>query len=128
VMTILLASIASVSLLVGGIGIMNIMLVSVTERRREIGVRRAVGATRRDIRWQFLSEAMVLSLLGGAAGVIGGIIGSAVVSGMLQWPTQIPMEAVLVAVGFSAGVGIFFGYYPAQKASQLDPIETLRYE
>jgi putative ABC transport system permease protein len=128
VMTVLLASIASVSLLVGGIGIMNIMLVSVTERRREIGVRRAVGATRRDIRWQFLSEAMVLSLLGGAAGVVGGVIGSAVVSGMLQWPTQIPVAAVAIAVGFSAAVGIFFGYYPAQKASQLDPIETLRYE
>ncbi len=128
VMTTLLASIASVSLLVGGIGIMNIMLVSVTERRREIGVRRAVGATRRDIRWQFLSEAMVLSLLGGGVGVLGGVIGSAVVSGMLRWPTQVPFAAVIVAVGFSAGVGVFFGYYPAQKASQLDPIETLRYE
>jgi putative ABC transport system permease protein len=128
VMTTLLASIASVSLLVGGIGIMNIMLVSVTERRREIGVRRAVGATRRDIRWQFLSEAMVLSLLGGGVGVIGGVIGSAVVSGMLQWPTQVPVTAVVIAVGFSAAVGVFFGYYPAQKASQLDPIETLRYE
>ena len=107
---------------------MNIMLVSVTERRREIGVRRAIGATRRDIRWQFLSEAMVLSLLGGAAGVVGGVIGSAVVSGMLEWPTQIPVAAVAIAVGFSAAVGVFFGYYPAQKASQLDPIETLRYE
>ena len=128
VMTVLLASIASVSLLVGGIGIMNIMPVSVTARRREIGVRRAVGATRRDIRWQFLSEAMVLSLLGGAAGVVGGVIGSAVVSGMLEWPTQIPVAAVAIAVGFSAAVGVFFGYYPAQKASQLDPIETLRYE
>ena len=128
IMTLLLASIASVSLLVGGIGIMNIMLVSVTERRREIGVRRAVGATRRDIRWQFLSEALVISLVGGAAGIAGGVIGSAAVSGMLQWKTQIPAEAVLIAVGFSAAVGIFFGYYPAQKASQLDPIETLRYE
>jgi putative ABC transport system permease protein len=128
IMTMLLASIASVSLLVGGIGIMNIMLVSVTERRREIGVRRAVGATRRDIRWQFLSEALVISLVGGAAGIAGGVVGSAVVSGMLQWKTQIPAEAVLIAVGFSAAVGVFFGYYPAQKASQLDPIETLRYE
>jgi putative ABC transport system permease protein len=128
IMTMLLASIASVSLLVGGIGIMNIMLVSVTERRREIGVRRAVGATRRDIRWQFLSEALVISLIGGAAGIVGGMIGSAVVSGMLRWPTQVPISAIVVAVGFSAGVGVFFGYYPAQKASQLDPIETLRYE
>jgi putative ABC transport system permease protein len=128
VMTTLLASIASVSLLVGGIGIMNIMLVSVTERRREIGVRRAIGATRRDIRWQFLSEAMVLSLLGGAAGVVGGVIGSAAVSDLLRWPTQVPAVAVVLAVGFSAAVGVFFGYYPAQKASQLDPIETLRYE
>ncbi len=128
IMTLLLASIASVSLLVGGIGIMNIMLVSVTERRREIGVRRAVGATRRDIRWQFLSEALVISLVGGAAGIAGGVVGSAAVSGMLQWKTQIPAEAVLIAVGFSAAVGVFFGYYPAQKASQLDPIETLRYE
>ncbi|HVB34832.1 MAG TPA: ABC transporter permease [Patescibacteria group bacterium] len=128
VMTTLLASVASVSLLVGGIGIMNIMLVSVTERRREIGVRRAVGATRSDIRWQFLSEAMVLSLMGGGIGVIGGVIGSGVVSGMLQWPTEVPVSAVLIAVGFSAAVGVFFGYYPAQKAARLDPIETLRYE
>ena len=127
-MTVLLTAIAAVSLLVGGIGIMNIMLVSVTERRREIGVRRAVGATRRDIRWQFLSEALVLSLLGGGVGIIGGTIGSAILSGLLQWPTQVPIAAVVVAVSFSAGVGIFFGYYPAQKASQLDPIETLRYE
>ena len=128
IMTMLLASIASVSLLVGGIGIMNIMLVSVTERRREIGVRRAVGATKRDVRWQFLSEALVISLIGGAAGIVGGMVGSAVVSGMLRWPTQIPFTAIVVAVGFSAAVGVFFGYYPAEKASQLDPIETLRYE
>ncbi|HVC00257.1 MAG TPA: ABC transporter permease [Candidatus Dormibacteraeota bacterium] len=128
VMATLLASIASVSLLVGGIGIMNIMLVSVTERRREIGVRRAVGATRGDIRWQFLSEAMVLSLIGGGLGVIGGVIGSGVVSHLLGWPTQVPVGAVVVAVGFSAAVGVFFGYYPAQKAARLDPIEALRYE
>jgi putative ABC transport system permease protein len=128
VMAMLLASIASVSLLVGGIGIMNIMLVSVTERRREIGVRRAVGATKRDVRWQFLSEALVISMIGGATGIIGGMVGSAIVSGLFRWPTQIPLIAVVVAVGFSAGVGVFFGYYPAQKASQLDPIETLRYE
>jgi putative ABC transport system permease protein len=127
-MALLLASIAAISLLVGGIGIMNIMLVSVTERRREIGVRRAVGATRRDVRWQFLSEAMVICLIGGAVGIVGGTVLSALVSGMLKWPTQIPFVAVVIAVGFSAAVGIFFGYYPAQKASQLDPIETLRYE
>jgi putative ABC transport system permease protein len=128
VMTTLLASIASVSLLVGGIGIMNIMLVSVAERRREIGIRRAVGATRSDIRWQFLSEAIVLSLLGGAVGVVGGFCGSAAVSDMLHWPTHIPPFAVVVAVLFSAGVGVFFGYYPARKAARLDPIESLRYE
>ncbi|HEV2387250.1 MAG TPA: ABC transporter permease [Candidatus Acidoferrales bacterium] len=128
VMTTLLASIASVSLLVGGIGIMNIMLVSVAERRREIGIRRAVGATRGDIRWQFLSEALALSLLGGAVGVVGGFFGSAAVSGMLHWPTHVPPEAVGIAVLFSAGVGIFFGYYPAHKAAVLDPIESLRYE
>jgi putative ABC transport system permease protein len=128
VMTLLLASIASVSLLVGGIGIMNIMLVSVTERTREIGVRMAVGATERDVQLQFLSEAMVLSLLGGAAGVMAGVFGSMMVSNMLRWPTLVPPVAIVIAVLFSAGVGIFFGYYPARKAAHLDPIEALRYE
>jgi putative ABC transport system permease protein len=128
IMTLLLASIASVSLLVGGIGIMNIMLVSVTERTREIGVRMAVGATEQDVQMQFLSEATVLSLLGGTAGVLIGVAGSMVVSNMLRWPTTIPPEAIGIAVLFSAGVGIFFGYYPARKAARLDPIEALRYE
>src|SRR5205814_1558687 len=108
IMTLLLASIASVSLLVGGIGIMNIMLVSVTERTKEIGVRMAVGATEGDVQMQFLSEALVLSLLGGAAGVVLGVAGSMVVSSMLSWPTLIPPEAIGVAVLFSAGVGVFF--------------------
>jgi putative ABC transport system permease protein len=128
IMTLLLASIASVSLLVGGIGIMNIMLVSVTERTREIGVRMAVGATEQDVQRQFLSEAMVLSLLGGAVGVMAGVAGSIAVSSMLQWPTSVPPQAIAIAVLFSAGVGIFFGYYPARKAARLDPIEALRYE
>ncbi len=128
IMTLLLASIASVSLLVGGIGIMNIMMVSVTERTREIGVRIAVGATEGDVQLQFLAEALVLSLLGGAVGVIVGVFGSSLVSNMLHWPTSIPPEAILLAVVFSAGVGIFFGYYPARKAAGLDPIEALRYE
>ena len=128
IMTLLLASIASVSLLVGGIGIMNIMLVSVTERTREIGVRMAVGATEEDVQMQFLSEALVLSLLGGTVGVMLGIAGSMAVSKMLSWPTLIPPEAIGVAVLFSAGVGVFFGYYPARKAARLDPIEALHYE
>jgi putative ABC transport system permease protein len=117
-----------VSLIVGGIGIMNIMLVSVTERTREIGVRMAVGATEQDVQRQFLSEALVLSMLGGSVGVIAGIVGSIGVSGMLGWPTQVPPTAIAVAVVFSAAVGIFFGYYPARKAAHLDPIEALRYE
>lgn len=128
IMTLLLASIASVSLLVGGIGIMNIMLVSVTERTREIGVRMAVGATEQDVQMQFLSEAVVLSLLGGTVGVLGGVAGSLAVSSMLNWPTRVPAEAIGVAVLFSAAVGIFFGYYPARKAARLDPIDALRYE
>jgi putative ABC transport system permease protein len=128
IMTLLLASIASVSLLVGGIGIMNIMLVSVTERTREIGVRMAVGATEQDVQMQFLSEALVLSSLGGAAGVLLGVVSSMIVSSMLRWPVTIPPESILTAVVFSAGVGIFFGYYPARKAAHLDPIEALRFE
>jgi putative ABC transport system permease protein len=126
--TVMLASIASVSLLVGGIGIMNIMLVSVTERTREIGVRMAVGATERDVELQFLSEAVVLSLLGGATGVLFGIVGTMVLSSLLGWPTAVSTKAIIVAAFFSAGVGVFFGFYPAQKAARLDPIEALRYE
>jgi putative ABC transport system permease protein len=128
VMTLLLASIASVSLLVGGIGIMNIMLVSVTERTREIGVRIAIGATEEDVQLQFLSEALVLSLMGGAAGVVAGVAGSMAVSNMLKWPTSVPLASILIAVLFSAAVGVFFGYYPARKASRLDPIQALRFE
>ena len=128
IMTILLASIASVSLLVGGIGIMNIMLVSVTERTREIGLRLAIGANESDVRMQFLGEATLLSLMGGAIGVIIGVAGSLTISSTLRWPTRIPVEALLVAVIFSAAVGVFFGFYPAYKASHLDPIEALRYE
>jgi putative ABC transport system permease protein len=128
IMTILLASIASVSLLVGGIGIMNIMLVSVTERTREIGLRLAIGANEGDVRMQFLGEATLLSLLGGALGVLFGVAGSVAISTTLHWPTRIPVQALLVAVIFSAAVGVFFGFYPAYKASHLDPIEALRYE
>jgi putative ABC transport system permease protein len=127
-MTALLGGIASVSLLVGGIGIMNIMLVSVTERTREIGVRMAVGATQNDVQRQFLVEAVTLSMMGGAIGIVLGLIGSALISNLLSWPTLISGKAIIAAAIFSAAVGIFFGYYPAQKAAQLDPIEALRYE
>jgi putative ABC transport system permease protein len=126
--TLMLASIASVSLLVGGIGIMNIMLVSVTERTREIGVRMAVGATEEDVQMQFLIEALALSLLGGASGVLFGMGASVGVSKLLKWPAIISPIAIVIAALFSVLIGIFFGYYPAQKASQLDPIEALRYE
>jgi putative ABC transport system permease protein len=128
VMTILLASIAGVSLLVGGIGIMNIMLVSVTERTREIGIRIAIGATEQDVRSQFLTEAVVLSLMGGAAGILFGVISSLAITNVLGWPILISPLAILSAVAFSAAVGIFFGFYPARKAASLDPIEALRYE
>jgi len=128
VMTLLLGAIASVSLLVGGIGIMNIMLVSVTERTREIGIRMAIGAKTWDIRLQFLIEALTLSLIGGVAGIILGISGSNLISTLAGWTTIISPFSVLMAFGFSGLVGIFFGFYPAYKASLLDPIEALRYE
>ncbi|MGA8870739.1 MAG: ABC transporter permease [Candidatus Acidiferrales bacterium] len=128
ILTVLLGSVAAISLLVGGIGIMNIMLVSVTERTREIGVRIAVGATESDVQRQFLSEAMVLSLIGGIIGVVFGIASSIIVAKAMQWPTAVSPLSVIGAVAFSAAVGIFFGYYPARKASRLDPIEALRYE
>jgi len=128
ILTVLLGCIASVSLVVGGIGIMNIMLVSVTERTREIGVRMAVGATEEDVERQFLSEAMVLSSIGGLIGIVVGMIASAGVSKWLGWSTLISSLSVVVAAIFSAAVGIFFGYYPARKAAGLDPIEALRYE
>ncbi len=128
VMTLLLGSIASVSLVVGGIGIMNIMLVSVTERTREIGVRMAVGATEEDVQSQFLVEAVTLSMIGGLVGIFVGLAGSALISRLLKWPTLISVKAMIIAAIFSILVGIFFGFYPAKKAAQLDPIEALRYE
>ena len=127
-LTLLLVAIASISLLVGGIGIMNVMLVSVTERTREIGVRLAVGATEEAIQLQFLGESVMLSLVGGLAGVLVGIIGSIIVGRTLHWPMQVSVGAVLIAAMFSIAVGVFFGYYPARKAALLDPIEALRYE
>ena len=128
IMTTLLASIASVSLLVGGIGIMNIMLVSVTERTREIGIRMSIGARKRDILTQFLMEAIVMSLLGGLIGIGFGIAGSSLVSKIAGWPTFITANSIIIAVFFSMIVGIFFGFYPARKASMLHPIDALRYE
>ncbi len=128
VMTLLLASIAAVSLLVGGIGIMNIMLVSVTERTREIGIRRAIGARRNDILLQFLVEAAFLSLAGGALGVALGIVSAVLVTQIARWPTMIQPSSVLLAFGFASLVGLFFGFYPARRASKLDPIDALRYE
>jgi putative ABC transport system permease protein len=127
-MTGLLMSVASVSLLVGGIGIMNIMLVSVTERTREIGVRLAVGAKARDILRQFLAEAVALSLVGGLAGIALGVTVSEVITKSLGWPVLITAGSIAVAFAFSAAVGVFFGWYPARKAANLDPIEALRYE
>jgi putative ABC transport system permease protein len=128
ILTLLLASIASVSLLVGGIGIMNIMLVSVTERTREIGIRMAVGAKGRDVLLQFLVEAVVTSLLGGIVGILFGIGVSQLIGWLAKWNTPLVPGAILLAFIFSAVVGIFFGYYPARRAASLDPIEALRYE
>lgn len=126
--TMLLAGIAAISLIVGGIGIMNIMLVSVTERTREIGIRKALGATNKAILFQFLIEALVLCFMGGILGVIVGVGGAEVISRIANWDTVVVPEAVLTALGFSAGIGLFFGIWPAQRAAKLNPIDALRYE
>jgi putative ABC transport system permease protein len=128
VMSGLLAAIASISLVVGGIGIMNIMLVSVTERTREIGIRMSIGARGSDVLTQFLVESVVMSLLGGIIGLAAGFGGAALLAHLTGWTTATPASAVLIAVGFSAAVGVFFGYYPARKAAALNPIQALRYE
>ncbi len=128
IMTVLLGSIASVSLIVGGIGIMNIMLVSVTERTREIGIRISIGARQSDILIQFLLEAITMSILGGIIGILLGVLGSSLVSKIAGWPTFVTSSSILLSVIFSMAVGVFFGYYPASKASHLNPIEALRYE
>jgi putative ABC transport system permease protein len=128
VMTGLLAAIASISLVVGGIGIMNIMLVSVTERTREIGIRMAIGARGSDVLTQFLVESIVMSVLGGVIGLGAGLGGAALLGHFTGWAVSTPLSAVLIAVGFSAAVGVFFGYYPARKAASMNPIQALRYE
>jgi len=128
IMTTLLGAIAAISLLVGGIGIMNIMLVSVTERTREIGIRMAVGARSADILSQFLIEAVVLTISGGFIGTVLGIVGAVTFSRTSGWPAAIDFFSVAVAILFSAGVGVFFGFYPAFKASRLHPIDALRHE
>ena len=127
-MEVLLASVASVSLLVGGVGIMNIMLVSVTERTREIGIRMAVGARARDVLRQFLVEAIVIGVAGGLIGVVFGIAGTQAIAAFLGWPTRVSSNAIALSVAFAAGIGICFGYYPARRAARLDPIDALRHE
>jgi putative ABC transport system permease protein len=127
-MTILLASVASLSLLIGGIGIMNIMLVSVTQRTREIGVRLAVGATEWDVQLQFLGEAVALSMLGGALGMLAGVLSSTIVAQLFEFPTKLTPQLLAIGGLFAAGIGILFGYYPARRASKLDPIQCLRHE
>ncbi len=126
--TNLLTGIAAVSLIVGGIGIMNIMLVSVTERTREIGIRMAIGAKGWDVLLQFLVEAVVISMLGGGVGIAIGFGAAELMTRMWQWPTEVPLSAVGMAFGFAAATGVFFGFYPARKAASLDPIVALRYE
>ena len=128
VMTLMLGSVAGVSLLVGGIGIMNIMLVSVTERTREIGIRMAIGATEGDVKAQFLSEAIVLSLCGGLLGIVFGLTASKILANVLEWPSKISVVSIAISVVFSGAMGVFFGLYPARKAARLDPIDALRYE
>ncbi len=128
VMTALLGSIAGVSLFVGGLGIMNIMLVSVTERTREIGIRIAIGATEQDVRMQFLVEAVILSLFGGFLGITLGLASSLLITSTIGWPVVVSANAIIIAGFFSIAIGVFFGYYPAQKAARLNPIEALRYE
>ena len=127
-MTLLMAAIAVISLLVGGIGIMNIMLVSVTERTREIGIRLAIGARGSDVLIQFLVESIVMGILGGVAGLVVGFTSVKVLAHFTGWETVISPLVMIVAVGFSGAVGVFFGYYPARKAAALNPIEALRYE
>jgi putative ABC transport system permease protein len=128
VMSMLLGAVASISLVVGGIGIMNIMLVSVTERTREIGIRIAIGAKKRDILLQFLTEAVLLTTCGGIIGMLLGIAGARLVASLVGWPTLVSLDTIVIAFAFSAGVGVFFGFYPARKAASLNPIEALRYE
>ncbi|GFO69859.1 multidrug ABC transporter substrate-binding protein [Geomonas limicola] len=128
VMSLLLGAVASISLVVGGIGIMNIMLVSVTERTREIGIRIAIGAKERDIMLQFLTEAVLLTTCGGIIGMLLGVGGAQLVASIVGWPTLISVQTIAIAFAFSAGVGVFFGFYPARKAASLNPIEALRYE
>ena len=127
-MTVLLTAVAAISLLVGGIGIMNIMLVSVTERIKEIGLRMAIGATPANILWQFILEAVVLSTVGGAIGVVVGIGGAQVIGAAKGWPILIQIPSTIAAFLFSSVVGMFFGFYPAYRASKLNPIDCLRYE
>lgn len=126
--SIAISFIAGISLLVGGIGVMNIMLVSITERTREIGTRKALGAKNSSIRFQFIIESMILCLLGGILGILVGFLLGTIAASILGYSAAVPVAAIIIAVGFSMVIGIFFGYYPANKAARMDPIEALRYE